>query len=53
MPPHPLTDDDPTEFPDLALHKLIAALLDLGMTMPAPLPSAGQIAPKIHAEARR
>ena len=32
---------------------LIASLLHLGMTMPAALPSAGQIAPKIHAEDRR
>jgi len=32
---------------------LIASLLHRGMTMPAPLPSAGQIAPKIHAEDRR
>jgi hypothetical protein len=32
---------------------LIASLLHLGMTMPAALPSAGQIAPKSHAEDRR
>jgi hypothetical protein len=32
---------------------LIASLLQRGMTMPAPLPSAGQMAPKIQAEARR
>jgi hypothetical protein len=32
---------------------LIASLLHLGMTMPAALPSAGQIAPNIHAEERR
>jgi hypothetical protein len=32
---------------------LIASLLHFGMTMPAALPSAGQIAPKIHAEERR
>jgi hypothetical protein len=31
----------------------MASLLQRGMTMPAPLPSAGQIAPKIQAEARR
>jgi hypothetical protein len=31
----------------------MASLLHRGMTMPAPLPSAGQIAPKIQAEARR
>jgi len=30
-----------------------ASLLQRGMTMPAPFPSAGQIAPKIHAEDRR
>jgi hypothetical protein len=29
---------------------LIASLLQRGMTMPAALPWAGQIAPKIHAE---
>jgi hypothetical protein len=32
---------------------LIASLLHLGMTMPAALPSAGQIAPNNHAEDRR
>jgi hypothetical protein len=32
---------------------LIAAVLQRGMTMPAALPSAGQIAPKIQAEERR
>jgi hypothetical protein len=32
---------------------LIASLLHLGMTMPAALPSAGQIAPNSHADARR
>jgi hypothetical protein len=32
---------------------LIASLLHLGMTMAAALPSAGQIAPNSHAEARR
>jgi hypothetical protein len=32
---------------------LIASLLHLGMTMPAALPSAGQIAPNSHAEERR
>jgi hypothetical protein len=32
---------------------LMASLLHLGMTMPAALPSAGQIAPKIQAEDRR
>jgi len=32
---------------------LIASLLHLGMMMPAALPSAGQIAPNIHAEDRR
>jgi hypothetical protein len=32
---------------------LIASLLQRGMMMPAALPSAGQIAPKIHAEERR
>jgi hypothetical protein len=31
----------------------IASLLQRGMMMPAPLPSAGQIAPKIQAEALR
>jgi hypothetical protein len=31
----------------------MASLLQRGMTMPAPLPSAGQMAPKIQAEARR
>ncbi len=31
----------------------IASLLQRGIMMPAPLPSAGQIAPKIQAEARR
>lgn len=31
----------------------MASLLQRGMTMPAALPSAGQIAPKIQAEARR
>jgi hypothetical protein len=31
----------------------MASLLQWGMTMPAPLPSAGQMAPKIQAEARR
>ncbi len=31
----------------------MASLLQRGMTMPAPLPSRGQIAPKIQAEARR
>jgi hypothetical protein len=32
---------------------LIASLLQRGMTMPAALPWAGQIAPKIQAEDRR
>jgi hypothetical protein len=32
---------------------LIASLLQWRMTMPAALPSAGQIAPKIQAEDRR
>jgi hypothetical protein len=32
---------------------LIAWLLHRGMMMPAALPSAGQIAPKIHADDRR
>jgi hypothetical protein len=32
---------------------LIASLLQRGMTMPAALPSAGQIAPRIQAEERR
>jgi hypothetical protein len=32
---------------------LIASLLQRGMTMPAALPSAGQIAPKSQAEDRR
>jgi hypothetical protein len=32
---------------------LIASLLQRGMTMPAALPSAGQIAPNSHAEDRR
>jgi len=31
---------------------LIASLLHLGMTTPAALPSAGQIAPNSHAEDR-
>ena len=31
----------------------MASLLQRGMTMPAPFPSAGQIAPKIQADARR
>lgn len=31
----------------------MASLLQRGMTIPAPLPSAGQMAPKIQAEARR
>ena len=31
----------------------MASLLQRGMTMQAPLPSAGQMAPKIQAEARR
>jgi hypothetical protein len=31
----------------------MASLLHRGMTMPAPLPSAGQMAPKIRAEALR
>ena len=31
----------------------MASLLQRGMTMPAPLPSAGQTAPKIHADALR
>jgi hypothetical protein len=32
---------------------LIASLLQRGMTMPAALPWAGQIAPKIQADERR
>jgi hypothetical protein len=32
---------------------LIASLLQRGMTMPAALPSAGQIAPNSHADDRR
>jgi hypothetical protein len=31
----------------------MASLLQYGITNPAALPSAGQIAPKIHADARR
>jgi len=31
----------------------IVWVLHLGVTIPAALPSAGQIAPKIHAEERR
>ena len=31
----------------------MASLLHRGMTIPAPFPSAGQIAPKIHADALR
>ena len=31
----------------------MASLLQRGMTMPAPFPSVGQIAPKIQADARR
>jgi hypothetical protein len=31
----------------------MVSLLQWGMTNPAALPSAGQIAPKIHADARR
>jgi hypothetical protein len=33
--------------------RLIASLLHLGMTMPAALPSAGQIAPNSHGKERR
>jgi REP element-mobilizing transposase RayT len=33
--------------------KVLHGEVRLGMTMPAALPSAGQIAPKIHAEDRR
>ena len=38
---------------DLFKAQLMASVLQRGMTMPAPFPSAGQIAPKIQAEARR
>ncbi|TWB56656.1 hypothetical protein FBZ92_11077 [Nitrospirillum viridazoti] len=58
VPPHLIKDEDGLRAGrdvdgNFLRWPFITALLQRGMTIPAPLPSAGQIAPKIQAEAQR